>query len=53
MPYQTVLSLFISIREISSNPTAFTVINNYGKRGVLKISTVLLPVQHATRRSVL
>ena len=43
MRQQTVFSLFISIREISSNPTAFTVINNYAKGGVVQISTVLLP----------
>ena len=36
-----------------SNTIIFTVINNYAKGGVLQISTVLLPVQHAARRSVL
>ena len=46
MRWQTVLSLFISITEIFSKPTAFTVINNYAKGGVLQISTVFLPVQH-------
>ena len=53
MRWQTVLSLFISITEIFSNPTAFTVINNYAKGGVVQISTVLVPVHHAARQSVL
>ena len=46
MRWQTVLSVFIPITEIFSNPTALIVINNYAKGGVVHISTVLLPVQH-------
>ena len=53
MRWQTVLSLFISITEIFSNPIAFTVINNYAKGGVVQISTALVPVHYAARQSLL
>ena len=49
---QTLFRLCISVREIFSNPIAFTVINNYTESGVLQISRVLLPVDRAARRSV-
>ena len=53
MRLQTVLRLYISVREIFSNPIPFTVINNYAKSGAVQISKVLLPVHHAASRSVL
>ena len=52
MRKQTVLGLCISVREIFSDPIAFTDINKYGKCAVVMISTVVLPAHHARCESV-
>ena len=50
---ETVLRLCISVREIFSDPIAFTDINKYAKRAVVQISTVLLPPHLAGCQRVL
>ena len=41
---ETVLKISLSLREAFSNLVAFTVINKYGKVGVVQISTVFGPL---------
>ena len=53
MRQQTLLRLCISVTEFFCNPIAFRAINNYAKDGVVQISTALVPVHHAARRSLL
>ena len=43
----------ISVREICSDKIAFIDINKYGKRAVVKISTVVLQAHHVGCQSVL
>ena len=40
-------------RDIFSYPIALTIITNYNRSGVAQIWTLLVPVHHAARRSVL
>ena len=53
VPSETVLRLSISVREIFHDPIAFIDISQYAKRGVVQISTLVLPAQHAGCQSVL
>ena len=53
MPQQTLFRLCISVREIFSDPIAFTVINNYAKGGVVQISAAVVPVQRDAGGSLL
>ena len=40
---ETVLIIFISLREGFSNSVAFTMVNEFGKGGVVQISNVFGP----------
>ena len=53
MQKQTVLRLCISLRVIFSNLIVLTVINEYDKGLAIQISTVLVLVHYAARRSIL
>ena len=53
MPSETVLRLWLSVREIFSDPIVFRDINKYAKRAVIQFSTVVLPAHHAGCQSVL
>ena len=53
MGSQTILRLFISLRETFSNLAAFTVVKKYGQGALVQISTVFHQVYDAICQTLL